>query len=150
MYSGGLFGSGDGGPHAEVSITISNIPYAFYDVYAYASADTFSTSTLSSTIGVTTYYYAGDSRPNDVANNLLLTTSTDASNPTIGPAQYQVFRSLSGSSFTMTTAGSVDGELSANVFGLQLVAVPEPSTCAMAFVSLACGACSMWRRRKRA
>jgi hypothetical protein len=31
-----------------------------------------------------------------------------------------------------------------------VAAVPEPSTCAMAFAGLACGGYSMWRRRKRA
>jgi len=35
-------------------------------------------------------------------------------------------------------------------FGFRLAAVPEPSTCAMAFAGLACGGYSMFRRRKRA
>jgi len=30
------------------------------------------------------------------------------------------------------------------------VAVPEPSTYAMALAGLACGGCSIWRRRKQA
>ena len=34
-------------------------------------------------------------------------------------------------------------------FGFRLAAVPEPSTCAMAFAGLACGGYSMFRRRKR-
>jgi hypothetical protein len=93
-----------------------------YDVYVFASTDTANNPLLSNTIGATTFYYGSDgSFGNSSATSLLLTTSTDPLNPTRGPAQYQRYRNLTGSSFTLTTAGSITGIISNNVFGLHIV-----------------------------
>jgi hypothetical protein len=124
LYSGGLFGSNVGG--GEVTISITNIPYAFYDVIVYASADTTATNLLGITggtdaDGMTTFYYNSGGRTNDHATTLLMTTSTDPFHPTTGPAQYQVFSNLTDSTFTLTTSGSITNVLSNNVFGLQIV-----------------------------
>ena len=76
MYSVGLFGN----PFPlEVSITVTNIPYALYNVYVYASQDTDDNSELSITLTgstTTTFYYAGDGSTNSGVTSLLLTAST--------------------------------------------------------------------------
>ena len=118
LYHGGVYGDN---ATREVSITISNIPYAKYDAYVYASQDTTNTKTLSISNGTMTFYYRGNGQMNAGATGLLLTTSTDQANPTVGPAQYQLFRGLTGSSLTLTTGGSINNVLSNNVFGVQLV-----------------------------
>ena len=46
--------------------------------------------------------------------------------------------------------GTTDPSFEGGNTGFRLVAVPEPSTVAMALAGLACGRYSMWRRRKRA
>ncbi len=152
LYSGGLFGFGNGGANTEVSVTLNSIPYAMYDVYVYASTDTANNPVLSSTIGATTFYYQSDGTfGNSSATSLLLTTSTDPLNPTIGPAQYQLFSGLSGSSFTLTTGGSLTTLISNNVFGLHIVSttapVPEPSTVAL-LVGMSIGGIVLRRKRK--
>lgn len=126
MYRAGIVGF----TSAQVSIAVYNIPYALYDVYVYASADTTDTSLLSITDGTTTFYYASDGSTNAGATSLLLTTSTDPLNPTVGPAQYQIFKGLTSSSLSLLAAGSIGDTISNNVFGFQIVAstVPEPSS----------------------
>ena len=148
LYQGGLAGNNN---QLEVSISVSNIPYALYNVYVYASADTTNTSTLSLSDGTTTYYYASDGSFNNSATSLLQTTSTNALNPTIGPGQYQVFSGLSASTFNVTTGGSINGVLSNNVFGLQIVnaaAVPEPAFVAMSSLLALGGGGLLLRWRK--
>jgi hypothetical protein len=64
------------------------------------------------------------------------------------PAYIYMFVASSG-----TATGGLEDPNESPVVGsaaLTLTAVPEPSTYAMAFVGLACGGFSMWRRRKRA
>jgi sulfatase modifying factor 1 len=60
-----------------------------------------------------------------------------------------------GSAFDLSSSGGVTNAPSTedNLIGFRLasaVAVPEPSTCAMALAGLACGGYSVYRRRKRA
>lgn len=152
LYSGGLFGLGNNTADTEVSITVNNIPYAAYDVYVYSSTDTANNPTLSNTIGATTYYYGSDGTfGNSSATSLLLTTSTDPLNPTRGPAQYQLFGGLTGSSFTLTTGGSMSGIISNNVFGLHIVAaqaVPEPGSLAL-LIGFGIAGAGVFARRKK-
>jgi len=110
LYHGGLFGNRTNNtlnPGTDITITVTNIPYAKYDVYSYASQDTTATNTLSISNGTTTYYYASNGSSNAGATSLLLTTSTNPLSPTLGPAQYQIFSEMTASSFTLTTAGSI-------------------------------------------
>ena len=85
---------------------------------------------------------------NNVATNLLLTTSTISGSPTSGPAQYQLFTGLTGATFSLSTTGGAGGVISNNVFGLQIVAVPEPAGVALLLGAGAIGL--VWcSRRKR-
>ncbi len=144
MYTGAIFTSGG----TVVTITLSGIPYGIYDIYTYASADSSNNSTLSIGTGSTRYYYSSGGTSNSSATDLLLTTSTNSGSPTMGPAQYQLFSGLTGSSVTFTTTGGAGGVLSNNVFGLELVAVPEPSTVALGLGLSALGL--VWAKRRRA
>jgi hypothetical protein len=59
------------------------------------------------------------------------------------------------SAFNLSSSGrvTIGPSIDSNGIGFRLaspVAVPEPSTYAMALAGLACGGFSMWRRRKRA
>ena len=125
LYQAGLVGNPN---TSEVSIDISNIPYARYDVYVFSAADTTDTNTISITDGLTTFYQRSNGSLNNTATNLLQTTSIDPVNPTVGPGQYQVFHKT-GSSVSLLTGGSINDIISNNVFGLQIVqTVPEPGT----------------------
>jgi hypothetical protein len=100
---------------------------------------------------LTTYYYRSDGRLNNVATSLLQTTSTDPLNPTIGPGQYQLFGGLTGSSFALTTGGSITTVISNNVFGLQIVEtqpVPEPETISLVLTGLGTLGTVCLRRRR--
>jgi len=126
LYRGGIYGGS-----SEVSITLTGIPFAQYNVYVFASADDSANNTLSISSGGTTYYYRSSGSDNSAATSLLLVTSTSAISPTTGPATYEQFLNQTGSSFSAITGGSINGSISNNVFGLQIVAVPEPATEAM-------------------
>jgi hypothetical protein len=130
LYSAGLVDGGGG-----VSITISDIPYTQYDVYVYASQDTYLTNTLSITDGTTTFYYASNGFENFYATSLLLTTSTNSASPTTGPGQYQLFANEPASSLTLTTGGAIGNVISNQVFGVQIVdeasSTPEPASLLM-------------------
>jgi hypothetical protein len=105
---------------------VTNIPYASYAAYVYASQDAISAVTLSISNGATTYYYASSGSSNAGVTSLLRTVSTNQSSPTLGPAQYQVFAGLSGPTLTLTTGGSISGIISNNFFGLQIVQAAAP------------------------
>jgi uncharacterized repeat protein (TIGR03803 family) len=127
LYRGGIYGDN---ASREASATVTGIPYAYYDVYVYAS-DEGSTNTLSISNGATTYYSRGTGAATNSVSTLVQTTSTDSANPTVGPAQYAVFRGLTSSSFTLTTGGSLNGIVAASMLGFQIVpgtppAVPAP------------------------
>lgn len=121
LYRGGLVGTNVG--PGEISINISSVPYAQYDLYVYASADTTATNTLSLSLnnGFRIAYYAGNGTFNSGARTLLRTTSGVSTVPTRGPGQYQLFSNLTGSSISLRTGGSIDSVLSNNIFGLQIV-----------------------------
>jgi hypothetical protein len=124
MYSAGLYA--DPELCCEISVNITNIPYAQYDVYVFASADTSDGSELSITDGVSTYYYSSDGDSNAGALSLLETASMTPGSPTAGQAQYQRFAHLNSSNFSLLTGGSLHQVLSNNIFGIQIVQTPEP------------------------
>lgn len=122
IYSGGLVGNDT---VSEVRVAVSGIPYARYEVFVFASADTSNRSRLSITDGQTTFYYRSAGRGNAGATRLLRTRSRDPRSPTAGPAQYQVFQGR-GESFAVVTGGSRHCVLSNNIFGLLIVRAEQP------------------------
>jgi hypothetical protein len=136
MYSGGLY---DGG--GQWGVSVSNIPYAAYNVYVYTSTADASSSVSWVSDGATTYYYQGngadypgaDGLPMPTVTSLVQTTSTDPLNPTFGMSQYQIFSGETGSTFTLTNGVGESNVFSNNIFGLQIVdasgsASPEPAS----------------------
>jgi len=119
----------DTGNTSHTMVTVSGIPYAFYDVYIYTDGD-----------------HGGETRSGRY-------TIGGTSNSTTNPANvnfngtfilgqtYTVFSSLSGASFTLdATPNAVGGTRRAPVNGIQIVSaaapVPEPATLALAGVSI--------------
>lgn len=128
LYSGGLVGNDT---ISEVKVSITGIPYDSYDVYVYASQEGPLTNTLSISDGTTTFYYCSFGENYNDTTALIQTTGTDVSNPTRGAPQYQVFRGLTKSSFSLTTGGSLNGILSNNVYGLQIVSRDKSDSMAL-------------------
>lgn len=150
IYQHALYGDplNGGEPH----LTITGIPYSSYEVYVYASEATNNTSVLSITDGTTTYYYrsgggyGGDGKQMAGLTSLTLTTSTNAGSPTVGLAQYQLFTNETSSTFTLTESGSINGQISNNIFGLQIVETPEPGT--LVLIGGGLGSLAAFRRRR--
>lgn len=124
MYVGGLAADPTccGGPYyGEASITVTNVPYAAYDVYVYSGPPEGPGDVpVSITNGSTTYYYSTGGSTNSMATMLTQTVSTDPNHPTAGPAQYQVFH-MTARDITLTTGGSISGLIGNAVYGLQIV-----------------------------
>ena len=123
------------------TLSLGSIPYAQYDLYVYFSSDTDArTGTISD--GSTTFSFSTDARAKvDAHSNFVFaqTTDTGLSHPS---ADYAVFSGLTGASETLTIANASGGM---GFAGVQIVAVPEPGTMALAALggmSLLC-----WRRR---
>jgi hypothetical protein len=114
------------------TLSLGNISFATYDVYVYFSSDADGrTGTISD--GTTTFSFSTDTRGKvDAHGNFpfVQTTDTGLSHP---GADYAVFSNLTGASQTFTIANASDGM---GFAGIQIVAVPEPSTMALAGLSL--------------
>ena len=111
------------------SIAISSIPYSSYEIIVYFSGDTAGrVRTVSD--GSTTYDFTGMGSAAISGANALFTQTTDTTgaNPT---ADYAIFTGLSGTSQTITSTGAAG---SGGISGFQIVAVPEPSSMALAVV----------------
>ncbi len=125
MLNGYLNG---GGSENSVSITLSEVPYAVYDVYVYVVSDN-NTRTGTVTDGITTYSFGVlDNMINSGGNALLVqTTDISGANP---EANYAVFSGLSGDTQTFsTTFYNADGGFDyGGIAGFQVVEVPEPAT----------------------
>jgi hypothetical protein len=135
-----------------LTVSLTNIPYAVYDVYVYASQNDTATNTLYVTDGTTTYYYKSNGSTMNGTQGLTRVTSTNSASPTAGMANYSVFSGETGSSFSFTLGPGVAGVLSNNLYGFQIVnaAVPEPGTLLLGGIAAACGGGGVWwTRRKR-
>lgn len=119
---------GYGNTATSDTLSLSGISYLQYNVLVYFSSDTDGrTGTISD--GTTTYSFStmGIAATSDSSGNAILTQTTDtgSGNPS---ADYAVFSGLSGSSQTLTLATSAG----MGIAGMQIVAVPEPCTLALA------------------
>lgn len=111
-------------PVTNSHITLSQIPYAVYDVYVYFSSDV-AGRPGHITDGTTTYYFstAGPASINGPNAVFIQTSDTAGTYPT---ANYAVFSNLTGDTLTITCQMEVP-ELWGGIAGFQLVQVPEPS-----------------------
>jgi hypothetical protein len=139
---------------ANDSITASGIPYVAYDLYVYMYDDGPGRAGLF-TVGSTTYYARGfgpsegDGNPDfDGTGYVLSTDTTLGAGSDIDQGNYVLFSGLTGSSFTLDMDAINAGSLDRNkVAGIQIVAVPEPGTFALAGFGAVCGLLA-WRRRR--
>jgi hypothetical protein len=109
------------------SLTLGNIPYANYNVLVYFSSDADGrTGTISD--GTTTYSFSTMAVSATAGGNALFaqTTDTGLGNPS---ADYAIFSGLTGGSQTFTIDSNPDNGM--GIAGVQIVAVPEPSTVAL-------------------
>lgn len=122
------------------TVTITNIPYARYDVYAYVGSDG-NARTGHVTIGSTTFYFSTNSNNNPPA--FVQATATDLASAQL--ATYAKFTSVTGSSFTLTNTR--DGN-NVGLHAIQIVdttPVPEPAAVGL----LAVGGAGLLARRRR-
>lgn len=113
---------------STTSITVSSIPYALYDVYVYADGDNVAASRGGRyTIGATSLINIDPA-------------STNFSGSYISGANYVRFTNVSGASFNLTGTPTSPGNIRAPINGIQITAVPEPSSIAL----LAFGSLLMW------
>ena len=140
----------------SATLTVSNIPYATYEVIAYVNSDHVNTATNASygnialggaSGGNATYYYKTvgpvsytSAQLTAGAEYIQTTATTDAGsgNPV---ADYAIFTGVTGSSFTLTNSaeGTAGSGNNTGLTGIQIVdtsAVPEPSTVALAAIGL--------------
>lgn len=132
-----------GGVGTTLSLSLSDIPYALYDIYVYSgpNADRIG-SQYSITDGTTTYQGQwGD--PSGGGPGLAQITST--STPEIGT--YVRFQNLTGATknITLTITGTTGPTPGLSLSGFQVVQVPEPSTYAL----VALGLGGLWLLRRR-
>lgn len=148
LYSGGLVGGGG----TPMIITLSNIPYASYQLITYSS-DPFSDGAgviwkESISDGTTSYWIGGSLTPNTNVSSLTLTTSVNQLAPQAGFGQYQVFNE--GTSSVSITINGPEG-VNTFLYGLQILEtspVPEPSTVASLASGLLLMAGIVFRRRQ--
>ncbi len=124
------------------TLSLTGISDSQYDVIVYFSSDTDGRAgTISD--GATTYSFSTMGIAATSGNNAILTQTTDtaAGKPS---ADYAVFSDLTGASQTLTLTAGVNGM---GISGFQIVAVPEPST--MALAALGGASLLFWRRRSK-
>lgn len=144
LMAGYLDTGGVGQP--GISLTVAGIPSVpglpLYDVYVYVQG------------GVNgrggNYAIGGTTMEHNVTAAFDGTFLQDALDPgTTAGSNYLVFRGLSGPTFTLTATPTVGAPARAPINGIEIVAVPEPSTVALlglgvVFVSVG----ALWRRRR--
>ena len=129
LYRGLVEGSFFNLPSPQLTVTVSQIPYAQYDVYAYLAGFSFP-ATSSVRIGNERYYYVQSS--NFTTDGFVQATATSPQGAPL--ATYAIFRGLQGSSFNLGIIKE-SGNRPA-IAGLQIVAVPEPATLLLLLLAL--------------
>ncbi len=118
-------------PNASFTSTMTNIPYAEYDVYVYYNGAQITNRTEFMTIsGTTLAAYEG------TTNNDTHFVLSDG----VADANYVVFEGLTSSDFDLTVTGTWYSYIS----GVQVAAVPEPATICL----LAMGSLGLLRRKR--
>jgi hypothetical protein len=126
--------AGWGPPITNSYVSLSQIPYAQYDVYVYFSSDAAGRNGLV-TDGTTSFSFSTLGAASVSGANALLVPTTDIANGNPG-ANYAVFSGLTGSSQTLTVNPTSGNDQWLGIAGFQVVAVPEPSTLALGAIGL--------------
>ena len=145
LFNYGLFMSPTAGNTLENIVTISEIPYAVYDVILYIGRNHSGTAIDDRVwrfrLGTEDIYAgelpdgAGDTQP---FTSYILATGTDY---TAADANYGVFSNVSGASITIQGAANTGRE---TLSAIQIVEVPEPGSLALLGLG---GLCVLRRRR---
>jgi hypothetical protein len=131
-----------GPPVTNSFVTLSQIPYAQYDVYVYFSSDA-SGRIGSITDGTTKYYFSTLGSASISGPDALLTQTTDTSNA-FPLANYARFSGETAGSLTLTCDALGGNDQWLGIAGFQVVEVPEPGTMAL----LAIGGLALVRFRR--
>lgn len=115
-------------------VSLSQIPYAQYNVIVYFSSDATGRNGIA-TDGVTSFSFSTLGAASVSGANALLIQTTDTANGNPG-ANYAVFSGLTGSSQTFTVNPTSGNDQWLGIAGFQVVAVPEPSTLALGAIVL--------------
>lgn len=127
---------------ANGTVNLGNISYSLYDVYVYVSADNNGRTAGVDINGSSQTYLLTDANGYDytqpLVQSMALTQGSAAS------AQYVLYQNVTGSSFQIDLFNYGQD---VGVAGIQVVAVPEPTTVALAFAGM--GLVGLMLRRKR-
>ena len=134
-----------GPPVTNSTITLSQIPYAQYNLYVYFSSDT-AGRTGNVSDGTTLYDFTtlGPAEISGANASFIQTSDTAGNNP---EADYAVFSNETANALTITCNPTGGNDQWLGIAGFQVVAVPEPAT--MAWAGWGIGAALLIRRRIR-
>jgi hypothetical protein len=107
-------------------ISLDQIPYAQYNLFVYFSSDAAGRNG-SVTDGTTSFYFSTIGAPSISGDNALLTLTTEADSANHPAANYALFSGLTGASKTIEVSIPDWG----GIAGIQIQAVPEPSSLAL-------------------
>jgi len=131
LMNGYLDGNGasQGQSDGLITVTLSNIPFANYDVYAYVGADQNGRDS-SAYIGDDTLFFS-----TAAAGATEFSTNSDQTAGNL-PVTTLLFTDVSGSSFTYTQNGN-NNNSSTGLMALEIVEIPEPGTTGMLLTTVA-------------
>lgn len=121
-------------PITDSHVSLTQIPYAQYDIYVYFSSDAADRPGYV-TDGTTSYYFNTLGAPSIAGADALLIQTTETSNANHAGANYAVFSGLSGAAQTITVQME-QNDLWGGIAGFQVVSVPEPSALALGVIGL--------------
>ncbi|NQU19657.1 MAG: PEP-CTERM sorting domain-containing protein [Candidatus Nealsonbacteria bacterium] len=129
-------------PSPQLQFTVSNVPYAAYDVYAYLTGFGFDAE-ASARIGSEEYFY--EQSADFTTDGFIRATSTAPENMPL--ATYALFEDVTGDSFTLDIIKQ--GGNRGGLGGLQIVEVPEPSTLVLLCIGATGLVACAWRKRRQ-
>jgi len=127
------------------SVSLTQIPYAQYNIYVYFSSDAADRPGYV-TDGTTSYFFNTLGAASIAGGNALLVQTTEASNANHPGANYAVFSGLNSAAQTITVQME-QSDMWGGIAGFQVVAVPEPGVLSLGALSvLVLGASRRFRR----
>jgi hypothetical protein len=129
----GYLNSGMGQIPAASEVSLTQIPFSYYNLYVYFSSDTAGRSGTV-TDGTTTYSFSTIGSPSIAGVNAMLTRTTDTGTG-YPSANYALFSGISGSNKTITCSIPLFG----GIAGFQIVPQPDPLPGAVISIQLNAG-----------